>query len=76
MARIADEVIERLKEEASLARLVELAGVELSRQGERTISSTPVSRRWRFLTICGANVDSVSRGTSISTGRSPVSTVF
>lgn len=32
-----------------------------------TISSIPVRRRCRFLTIYGANEDSVSRGTSIST---------
>lgn len=34
MARIPEEVIERLKEEVSLERLVELAGVELRRQGK------------------------------------------
>ena len=35
---------------------------------DKTISSIPVNRRCRFLTICGSNVDSVSRGTSMVTG--------
>ena len=44
---------------------------------DRTISSTPVSRRCRFLTICGSKVPSRSRGTSISTWPVlSVSTVF
>ena len=43
---------------------------------DNTISSTPVSRRCRFFTICGSNVDPVSRGTSISTGPISVSTVL
>jgi hypothetical protein len=43
---------------------------------DNTISSTPVSRHWRFCTICGSNVAPVSRGTSISTGPIPVSTAF
>ena len=34
---------------------------------DSTISSTSVSRRCRFFTICGSNVPSRSRGTSIST---------
>ena len=42
---------------------------------DNTISSTPVSRRCRFFTICGSNVAPVSRGTSISTGPISVSTV-
>src|SRR4051794_10253547 len=32
---------------------------------DSTISSTSVSRRWRFFTICGSNVLTRSRGTSI-----------
>jgi len=47
MARIPEEVIERLKEEVSLRRLVELAGVELRRQGSsssRAIPRTSASR--------------------------------
>jgi hypothetical protein len=44
---------------------------------DTTISSTPVSRRCRFFTICGSNVPARSRGTSIPTGPVlPVSTVF
>ena len=43
---------------------------------DNTISSTPVSRRCRFFTICGANEASMSRGTSISTGPISVSTVL
>ncbi|UJB40393.1 IS4 family transposase [Streptomyces sp. A1-5] len=43
---------------------------------DRTISSTPVRHRWRFLTICGSNEPSRSRGTSISTGPTSVRTVL
>ena len=43
----------------------------------RTISSTPFRRRCRFLTICGSNVPSRSRGTSSPTWPvPPVSTVL
>jgi len=41
MARIPDEQIERLKEEVSLQRLVELAGVELVRQGKDLVGRCP-----------------------------------
>ena len=41
MARIPDEVIERVKREVSLARLVELAGVELARQGRDLVGCCP-----------------------------------
>jgi DNA primase len=41
MARIPEEVIERLKEEVSLQRLVELAGVELRRQGKDLVGLCP-----------------------------------
>jgi len=34
---------------------------------DKTISSTPLSRRCRFLTICGSNEPSRSRGTSMLT---------
>ena len=34
---------------------------------DNTISWTSFNRRWRFLTICGSNVPSRSRGTSIGT---------
>jgi hypothetical protein len=43
---------------------------------DNTISSIPVNRRCRFLTICGSNVDSVSRGTWMVTGPISVSTVL
>jgi len=36
----------------------------------------PLSRRWRFLTICGTKLLLVSRGTSISTGPISVNTVL
>jgi hypothetical protein len=36
---------------------------------DNTIPSTYVSRRWRFLMICGSKLLLVSRGTSISTAR-------
>ena len=39
---------------------------------DKTISSTPPSRRCRFLTICGSNVPSRSRGTSIPTWPVPL----
>jgi CHC2 zinc finger len=41
MARIPEEVIERLKEEVSLQRLVELAGVELRQQGKDLVGLCP-----------------------------------
>ncbi len=41
MARIPEEEIERLKEEVSLQRLVELAGVELRRQGKDLVGRCP-----------------------------------
>jgi len=43
---------------------------------DKMISSTPVKRRWRFLTICGSKEASVSRGTWICTGPISVSTVL
>ena len=41
MARIPEEEIERLKEEVSLQRLVEQAGVELRRQGKDLVGRCP-----------------------------------
>jgi DNA primase len=41
VARIPDAEIERLKEEVSLQRLVELAGVELRRQGKDLVGCCP-----------------------------------
>lgn len=43
---------------------------------DSTISSTPVRRRCRFLTICGSKLPAVSRGTFTSTGPTSVSTVL
>lgn len=43
---------------------------------DNTTSSMPVNRRCLLRTIFGSNDDSVSRGTSISTGPTSVSTVF
>ncbi len=82
MARIPEEVIERLKEEVSLARLVELAGVELRRQGkdlvglcpfheERTASLvvSPEKNLWHCMGACqagGSVIDWVMRAESVS----------
>jgi DNA primase len=41
MARIPEEVIERVKREVSLVRLVELAGIELGRQGKDLVGCCP-----------------------------------
>lgn len=41
MARIPEEVIERVKREVSLVRLVELAGIELQRQGKDLVGRCP-----------------------------------
>ena len=41
MARIPDREVERLKEEVSLQRLVEAAGVELRRQGKDLVGCCP-----------------------------------
>jgi hypothetical protein len=43
---------------------------------ETTMSSTPDSRRCRLRTIFGSNVEARSRGTSICTGPTSVSTVL
>ncbi len=82
MARIPEEVIERLKEEVSLARLVELAGVELRRQGkdlvglcpfheERTGSLvvSPEKNLWHCMGACqagGSVIDWVMRAEGVS----------
>jgi DNA primase len=82
MARIPEEVIERLKEEVSLQRLVELAGVELRRQGkdlvglcpfheERTGSLviSPEKNLWHCMGACqagGSVIDWVMRAESVS----------
>ncbi len=82
MARIPEEVIERLKEEVALQRLVELAGVELRRQGkdlvglcpfheDRTPSLviSPEKNLWHCLGACqagGSVIDWVMRAESVS----------
>jgi DNA primase len=82
LARIPDEVIERLKEEVSLQRLVELAGVELRRQGkdlvglcpfheERTGSLviSPEKNLWHCMGACqagGSVIDWVMRAEGVS----------
>jgi DNA primase len=82
LARIPDEVIERLKEEVSLQRLVELAGVELRRQGkdlvglcpfheERTASLviSPEKNLWHCMGACqagGSVIDWVMRAEGVS----------
>lgn len=43
---------------------------------DRTISSTPLRRRCRFLTIYGSNDPALSCGTAISTGPDSVITVL
>jgi DNA primase len=82
LARIPDEVIERLQEEVSLQRLVELAGVELRRQGkdlvglcpfheDRTPSLvvSPEKNLWHCLGACqagGSVIDWVMRAEGVS----------
>jgi DNA primase len=82
MARIPEEVIERLKEEVSLQRLVELAGVELRQQGkdlvglcpfheERTGSLvvSPEKNLWHCMGACqagGSVIDWVMRAEGVS----------
>ena len=67
MARIPDEVIERLKDEVALARLVETAGITLKRHGadllglcpfhddhEPSLVITPEKNLWHCLGACQA----------------------
>jgi DNA primase catalytic core len=82
VARIPEQEIERLKEEVSLQRLVELAGVELRRQGkdlvgccpfheDRTPSLviSPAKNLWHCLGACqagGSVIDWVMRVAGVS----------
>jgi len=82
VARIPEEEIERLKEDVSLQRLVELAGVELRRQGkdlvgccpfheDRTPSLviSPAKNLWHCLGACqagGSVIDWVMRVEGVS----------
>jgi DNA primase catalytic core len=82
MARIPDSEIERLKEEVSLQRLVELAGVELRHQGKDLVGCcpfhddhtpslviTPAKNLWHCLGACqagGSVIDWVMRVEGVS----------
>jgi DNA primase catalytic core len=82
MARIPESEVERLKDEVSLERLVEAAGVELRRQGkdlvgccpfheDRTPSLviSPARNLWHCLGACGAGgsvIDWVMRSEGVS----------
>lgn len=50
MARIPDEVVERLKREVSVARLAESRGIALKKHGENLLGLCPFhadrERRW------------------------------
>ena len=74
MARIPDDVVERLKREVSVVRLVEASGVELKRHGENVMGRcpfhddktpslvvTPSKNLWHCLGACQAG-GSVGRG--------------
>ena len=77
MARIPDEVVERLKREVSVVRLVEASGVELKRHGENVMGRcpfhddktpslvvTPSKNLWHCLGACqagGSVIDWVMR---------------
>ncbi len=82
MARIPEEVIERLKEEVSLQRLVELAGVELRQQGKDLVGQcpfhedrtpslviSPAKNLWHCMGACqagGSVIDWVMRAEGVS----------
>ena len=82
MARIPEEEIERLKEDVSLQRLVELAGVELRRQGKDLVGCcpfhedrspslviSPAKNLWHCLGACqagGSVIDWVMRVEGVS----------
>lgn len=82
MARIPEEEIERLKEEVALERLVEAAGVELSKQGRDLVGRcpfhddktpslivTPAKNLWHCLGACqagGSVIDWVMRWEGVS----------
>jgi DNA primase len=82
MARIADEVLERLKAEVSLERLVEAAGVKLDKKGRDRVGRCPFheddtpslvvspdKNLWHCLGACqmgGSVVDWVMKGRGVS----------
>jgi len=45
--RISEEIIERVKREVSLVRVVELAGIELRRQGKDLLAAVRFTRTAR-----------------------------
>ena len=77
MARIPDDVVERLKREVSVARLAEAKGIELKRHGENLVGLcpfhddrtpsfvvTPEKNLWHCLGACqagGSVIDLVMR---------------
>ncbi|WP_299945279.1 CHC2 zinc finger domain-containing protein [uncultured Microbulbifer sp.] len=89
MARIADEVIERIKAEVSLERLVEQFGVELKKRGADLIGRcpfhddktpslvvSPKSNLWHCLGACqtGGSVIDWVRSASATRWKSSVTT--
>src|SRR5580700_12272891 len=82
MARIPDEVIERLKQEVSLERLAEARGVKLKRHGadlhglcpfhddhEPSLVISPAKGLWHCLGACqagGSVIDWVMRAEGVS----------
>ena len=82
MARLPDEVIERLKSEVALVRLVETAGVTLKRHGadllglcpfhddhEPSLVVTPEKNLWHCLGACqtgGSVIDWVMKCEGVS----------
>jgi len=82
MARIPDEIIERIKQEVSVQRLIEARGIELKRQGknlaghcpfhnDRTPSLivTPENNTWHCMGACnvgGSPIDWVMKAEGIS----------
>jgi DNA primase len=70
VARIPEEEIERLKEEVSLQRLVELAGVELRRQGKDLVGCCPFHEdRTPSLVISPARTCGIAWGRARRAGR-------
>ena len=82
MARIPESEVERLKDEVSLERLVEAAGVELRRQGKDLVGCcpfhedrspslviSPAKNLWHCLGACqagGSVIDWVMRTDGVS----------
>ena len=69
MARIPDEVIERLKQEVSLERLAEARGVKLTRHGADLLGPVSVPRRSRAVAGHQSEEESVALPGSLPDGR-------